>query len=353
MLIKIIYLFTAIILTAGCADTGRQPSELRQKMEGAVDALTLMRADTSGTWDDAGWWNSANIATALIRYGAVTGDSARVIPSIRDVFKRAPEQAADFINDYYDDQGWWILAWIDAYNLTGDEPFLQMARITFADMAGGWSEECGGGIYWKKPAQYKNAIANNLFTLCAARLFKATAEDEYFQWADKNLDWFLGSGMINPKTGLVDDGTRDCLPTDGRYHTYNQGVAIAALTEMYILTGQVEYLETARSIADAAIAQMVNGDGILMEPYEPALNADAIQFKGIFMRHLGMLYSVTGEALYGDFIAANARSIIETDYDPTTGAFGGLWYGPFDGLHSGATASALECLVEAYAISGE
>ncbi|MCC8036166.1 MAG: glycoside hydrolase family 76 protein [Rikenellaceae bacterium] len=350
---KTLYTILAAILCAACTTTGNEPSELRRRMDGAVDALVIMRTDSSGTWDDAGWWNSANITTALLRYGAVTGDTARVMPAIRDLFERAPEQAVDFINDYYDDQGWWILAWIDAYNLTGGEPFLRTARITFQDMTTGWSEECGGGIYWKKPAQYKNAIANNLFSLCAARLYKATGEQEYFQWLDRNISWFLTSGMINPKTGLVDDGTRDRLPTDGRYHTYNQGVAIAALTEMYLITDDRDYLETARSIADAAIAQMVNPDGILMEPYEPALNADAIQFKGIFMRHLGFLYAVTGEGIYGDFITANARSIMDNDYDPATGTFGGLWYGPFDAVHSGATASALECLVEAYAVSGE
>lgn len=44
----------------------------------------------------------------------------------------------DFINDYYDDEGWWALAWIAAYDLTQNQDYLNMAITIFNDMAGGW-----------------------------------------------------------------------------------------------------------------------------------------------------------------------------------------------------------------------
>ena len=52
----------------------------------------------------------------------------------------------NYINDYYDDEGWWILAWIKAYDLTNDNKYLKMAKITFSDMALGWDSVCGGGV---------------------------------------------------------------------------------------------------------------------------------------------------------------------------------------------------------------
>jgi hypothetical protein len=55
-----------------------------------------------------------------------------------------------FINGYYDDEGWWALTWIDAYDLTGDEDYLATAQAIFRDMTGAWDDLWGGGIYWGK-----------------------------------------------------------------------------------------------------------------------------------------------------------------------------------------------------------
>src|SRR5262249_13778258 len=78
-------------------------------------------------------------------------------------------------------------AWIDAYDLTGEERYLAAAEDIFLDMTGGWDDVWHGGIYWAKyngqpdragaaavPAgwqgPYKNAIANELFISLAAAL---------------------------------------------------------------------------------------------------------------------------------------------------------------------------------------
>ena len=53
--------------------------------------------------------------------------------------------AAHFLNQFYDDEGWWALAWIDAYDLTHDASYLSMSKTIFADMTGGWDAACGGG----------------------------------------------------------------------------------------------------------------------------------------------------------------------------------------------------------------
>jgi hypothetical protein len=58
----------------------------------------------------------------------------------------------------------------------------------------------------------------------------------------------------------------------------------------------------------------VSDGGILCEiNCEPDdCNADAEQFKGIFMRHLALLNQYSPKKEYGEFIALNAQSIWET-----------------------------------------
>lgn len=324
------------------------------------------RNDTTGIWETAGWWNSANVLTAVIRYAEVTGDQS-VLPIIDDVYNKAKKYYVEtnpienswycinFINDYYDDEGWWALAWIKAYQLTGEQKYLDMAEIIFEDMATGWSDECDGGIYWKKnPLQYKNAIANNLFSLTAIRLFNETQNKKYEEWFNKNIDWYMQTGMINTDIYQVEDGlTKDCEPNRDRHYTYNQGVCIAALTEKYLNTKDNAYLELAEKIADATITtQLVTENGILREMKPDIDNSsDGVQFKGIFIRHLAFLYDVTKKKAYKDFIIKNAESIITQNYDPVSKSFGCYWYGPFYKVNSAANSCALECVIEAYAMT--
>lgn len=271
---------------------------------------------------------------------------------LADIFAKARTigEAGDFINDYYDDEGWWLLAWVEAYNQTGNKQYLDMAKYIFEDMASSWDDTCGGGIYWKKPNQYKNAIANNLFALSAARLYGATGDEKYKQWLLDDAKWFLQSGMI-AEDGMVYDGTRECKPRGASY-TYNHGVAMAWLAELYLLTDNQQYIDTAMLIADAAIKNLVSEDGILKEGREPDdLGNDGVQFKGIFIRHLGFLYEVTGEPRYRDFILKNATSVIENSYSPEHKSFGSFWTGPFDKADSKGHTSAWEAVIEAYALT--
>ncbi len=341
-------------------------SPLKDKMQESLQTSLQWRSDSTGIWETAGWWNSANVLTATIRYAAVTGDTA-VWPVIDDVHARASHYpvAADstgtmryadgFINDYYDDEGWWALAWIDAYRLTGREKYLHTAESIFEDMTTGWSDACGGGIFWKKnPLHYKNSIANNLFSLTAARLYASTGKETYRDWLEKNVAWYLQTGMINHDIYQIEDGTTDnCQPNRNAHYTYNQGVAIAVLGEMYRLTEEPSYLDLAMQIADATIEkQLVNEEGILREMRpEIADSNDGVQFKGIFIRHLAFLYELTKKEAYKDFILRNAQSIVTRNYDAATGSFGCYWAGPLKRIGPAANASALECVIEGYALS--
>ena len=86
------------------------------------------------TVETAGWWNCANALTVVIHHSQRTGER-RYRYVIETTFSRAQRVNPGFSNEYYDDDGWWALAWIAAFDLTGEMKYLDLARKLFAGMA--------------------------------------------------------------------------------------------------------------------------------------------------------------------------------------------------------------------------
>lgn len=324
----------------------------------AIETLQKWYNPATGLWNTTGWWNAANVLTGIIRYTAATGDKTYewvientflktkkiVAPASQDY----PEQRTEnYINEYYDDEGWWALAWVEAFDLTGEQKYLEMAKTIFEDMKGGWDDRCGGGILWKKNLLYKSAISNELFLLLATRLALRHENREYYQnWANKEWVWFSQTGMIN-NLPLVHDGVKeDCL-AKGRHYTYNQGVILAGLVDLYKLDGRQEHIDLASKIAMAAIKNMSTPEGILKGHPKQEDGADGVQFKGIFMRHLGYLYKQTRNPEFKDYLLKNAKSIEKSATENGTYLIGSQWEGSFDKADAGRQSSAVDALVSA------
>ena len=320
----------------------------------------------TGLYETTSWWNAANAITAIIDYSRITGSKEylKIIDNTFEICKEFEVQMPDpgenwicrnYINDYYDDEGWWVLAWIEAYELTKEDKYLEMARITFADMATGWDDVCGGGIYWKKPDIGKSAVQNELFMLAALRLHQRvggeTLGKSYLEWAEATWEWFLNSGMLN-ENYLVENGLdKQCKVSVGRHYTYNQGMILSALAELYSAKNDETLLDLAHKIAHATINNLVYEDGILKDPKEPDLNGDATQFKGIFMRHLGYLYSVSPKEEYKTFILKNADSIWSLARDQSNNEIGHVWNAPPQKTDASCQSSALDAFNAAMIVS--
>lgn len=303
----------------------------------------------------SGWWNAANTITVLANYSKATG-SSQYASVLANTFANANKAngTANFINSYNDDEGWWALAWIDSYDLTGTASYLTMAQSIFADMAGQWdTTTCGGGIWWSKNGggTYKNAIANELFLSVAAslanRVSDPTQKAQYLAWAQKEWQWFKATGMINSQN-LVNDGLTStnpnaCTNNGNRTWSYNQGVILGGLVELYNADKDATLLPQAQAIAGAAIASLAP-NGILADP--TVSGGDAPQFKGVFTRNLMYLYAAAPNAQYKTFVDANANSIWTNDRGGSY-EFGGLWQGPFDSGDATRQTSALDTLVAA------
>ncbi|MDQ2876416.1 MAG: glycoside hydrolase family 76 protein [Actinomycetota bacterium] len=307
----------------------------------------------TGLWRTTGWWNAANALTAVIGYTRATGDQA-FAGVIETTFSRGPRRHADFVNDYYDDNGWWGLAWVAAYDLTGDPRYLDAATVIFDRTADGWDDTFGGGVWWSKARKYKNAIPSELFLTLAARLHQRDSEaGSYRAWAERTWEWFSASGMIGP-SGLVNDGlTAGGQNNGGITWTYNQGVILGGLAALHQITGDRAYLAQGESIADAALRRLAGPPGVLTEPHEAATrprDRDRPQFKGIFVRYLHDFCQVSARPAYRAFILGNARSICASNRN-AAGQFGLRWGGPFDRADAARQSSALDALSAAVALT--
>jgi predicted alpha-1,6-mannanase (GH76 family) len=334
--------------------------------EAAFGIQTLQKwyVQSSGLYlAPSGWWETANSMTTLANYEHVTGDTAYE-SVLANTFAKAQTTHANFIDSYDDDEGWWALALIDAYDLTGTQSNLIMAETIFADIAAEWdTTTCGGGVWWEKPSsgvtEYKNAIANELFLTVAAKLANrntGTTSAGYLSWAQEEWTWFKASGMINPQN-LINDGLtastgNACINNGKTTWTYNQGVILGGLVELYKADQDPTLLPQAETIANATIANLTTPSGVLTE--WTISGTDAPQFKGVFMRNLMALYGAlpstsAQSAQYKAFAETNANSIWTND-QAAGYEFGAHWEGPFDSADATRQSSALDALVAAAAM---
>jgi hypothetical protein len=183
-----------------------------------------------------------------------------------------------------------------------------------------------------------------LFLLAAIRLHQRTPGDggtgSYFYWATDEWAWFQSSGLINSQN-LINDGLDGCVNNGETTWTYNQGVILGGLTDLYKVTGDTGYLTQAELIAHAAITTLVNSNGVLVEPCEPdGCGGDGPQFKGVFVRYLAYLYDVTRTPAYYNFLYTNAHSIWFNDRN-VFNQLGLMWDGPWDSDDAARQSSAL------------
>jgi predicted alpha-1,6-mannanase (GH76 family) len=346
----------AVLATAATAQTSPSPEnapagQVRKQMLAGIDKLQTWYTSSIGLYQTTGWWNSANVITMLADYSLVAHSNS-YNSIFANSFQQAQKTSSGFLNNYYDDEGWWALAWIAAYDLTHTRQYLDMAASIFTDMSGGWDATCGGGIWWSKDKAYKNAIANELFLSVAAHLANRVASRDragYLAWAKREWAWFQQSGMINSQN-LINDGLNltTCKNNGQNTWTYNQGVILGALVELNHAQPSPQLLETAQTIANAALTHLTDSNGILHDTCEPNCGADGVQFKGIFARNLMALSFAAPNPAYVTFASTNAESIWNHSRD-SSNAFGQVWSGPFDAENAGSQGSALDAFVAAYA----
>ncbi|KZV97073.1 Six-hairpin glycosidase [Exidia glandulosa HHB12029] len=307
----------------------------------AADALMwAYQPDTA--WWLASWWNSAVTITTLMDWMWVTGRRDYIwavdrtfevnkVPMAAGV-KSGDELLGDFTSRAIDDSAWWGMAWVRAYDLTGNKKYLDEAVIIANYVHGFWdTSTCNGGVWWDGERTYKNAVTIGLYIRLTAVLHNRISGDT--TWRDRAItawNWFDKSGMVNAD-GLVNDGiNHDCKNNGQPVHSYNQGLAIGGALEVYRITGNSSTLDAAKRLADAAMnSSVLTVDGVLTEACDTpdkVCNDNGKQFKGIFMRYFGDLANATRVDKYTAYVRKQADSVWSKDRD-SLNRLGQRWNG--------------------------
>jgi hypothetical protein len=115
---------------------------------------------------------------------------------------------------WFDDNGWWGLAFVNAYRATGSRRWLADAQRAISYVAAaGWDAGGGGGIWWNTEHPYKAGEAIASDTLLATLLYAYTGSSFDLGQARKFLAW-ANTGGFSPPDGLYAGSSIDSTPID-------------------------------------------------------------------------------------------------------------------------------------------
>jgi predicted alpha-1,6-mannanase (GH76 family) len=376
--------FYGIVVVAASL-TSAAPT-MEQCYQGGISGALSYYDWVLSNFKTTGWWNSANIFNTLVDASVLelsrpNGNTTLVVKLILMLensvngflLQMGVECHLSTGHCSLDDIMWWAIMYMrgvdlldlaaakqlilitDAQRLTKD--FLNCATTAFDNVIefGLRNPTCGGGTWWSSRDQYKNAITNELLLELAARLAQRAPDgrsSSYLASMQKQYQWLVyggGSKMIGPNL-LFNDGLTNpgCLNNGGVCWTYNQGVILAALAEVFqAQNSTLKPLFEAQRFANASMFSSVinTNSGVLREPCEPNCGADGCQFKGIYIRKLSYLRQLTlrhatmlpaslvqfANVTIASAIRRNAESVCSRAASVTSNGdvfFGTVWSGP-------------------------
>jgi hypothetical protein len=190
---------------------------------------------------------------------------------------------------WFDDNGWWGLAFVNAYRATGSRRWLADAARALAYIAAAGWDRRGGGIWWNTRHPYKAGEALASDTLLAVLLYAQTHSAFDLAQARRFLAWANTSGF-SQADGLYAKSNLDPTPID-----YIEGPLIYAQALLCRLTATLEDCARGEQLKQAALSRF----GYLLN-FSP-------QYDAIYLQWMLALYALDGDATLYRLAADNAR----------------------------------------------
>lgn len=168
---------------------------------------------------------------------------------------------------FFDDNIWVARNMLFAYEIFGDEMYLNEAIKVTNYVYTGWNQEISG-LVWNENGLGEDATtqelerglsANACSIMVSAELYQLTKEENYLDWALKFYDFC--KQMQDKDTGIYyngihtiinEDGTRSNGTVNKDLYAYNPGSMIIADLILYDITGEDEYYQDAKKAAKAS-----------------------------------------------------------------------------------------------------
>jgi hypothetical protein len=158
-----------------------------------------------------------------------------------------PEQRPG-VNVFFDDNGWWALAFFDAYTATHDRRFLTDAIRAWRFIAvAGWAQNDGGGIWWDTNHDWKTSEPLAAEILVGAELYRVTHRKAYLNESLKLLAW-ANAHSWNRTRSLYQRNEHDATVMN-----YVGGMMIGAHVTLCRALRRMSYCRRAEQLAAASV----------------------------------------------------------------------------------------------------
>jgi hypothetical protein len=192
---------------------------------------------------------------------------------------------------WFDDNGWWGIAFVNAYEATGSRRWLNDAERALKYIAAAGWDPREGGLWWNTTHPYKAGAALASDTLLATLIYQQTKSGFALAQARRFLAWGNTSGF-SAADGLYAGSSLNPTPID-----YGEGPLIYAQAVLCELTGTAGDCQR----SEQQKANSLRRFGYLLD-FSP-------QYDAIYLQWLLALYGLHHDRTLYQLAADNARNI--------------------------------------------
>jgi hypothetical protein len=198
---------------------------------------------------------------------------------------------------WFDDNGWWGLAFVNAYRATGARRYLSDAERALRYIAAAGWDRSSGGIWWNTEHPYKAGEAIASATLLATLIYAQTHSPAVLAQALRYLAWANTSGF-SAAQGLYAGSNLDPTPID-----YIEAPLIFAQEELCVLGAEPGGCARGEQLKRTALVRF--GSTLDFSP----------QYDAIYLQWMLALYSLDHDPQLYRLAAANAGDALARSAD--------------------------------------